>query len=61
MLGGPGWTLKHVKKFLGSCVYTIPCGAVPKGGAEFVVFPAAKLRQVDSNATMWTQKNEKNI
>ena len=31
MLGGVGWTRKIVEKFLGSRVYTIPCGSVPKG------------------------------
>lgn len=31
MIGGVGWTRKTVQKFLGTRVYTIPCGSVPKG------------------------------
>ena len=31
MLGGVGWTKKTVENFLRARVYTIPCGAVPKG------------------------------
>ena len=31
MLGGVGWTRKIVENFLGTKVYTIPCGSVPKG------------------------------
>ena len=31
MLGGPGWTGRHVRQFLRSDFYVTPCGAVPKG------------------------------
>ena len=31
MLGGPNWCKRDVEEFLGTCVYTIPCGSVPKG------------------------------
>ena len=30
MLGGVGWSSKHIKQFLGREFYTTPCGAVPK-------------------------------
>ena len=30
MLGGPGWNREMVENFLGTGVYTIPCGCVPK-------------------------------
>ena len=31
MVGGLGWSKKHVREFLGRDFYVIPCGAVPKG------------------------------
>ena len=31
MLGGIGWRKETVENFQGTRVYTIPCGAVPKG------------------------------
>lgn len=35
MLGGVGWSLGKVKKFLKRNVYVIPCGAVPKNDDPF--------------------------
>ena len=35
MLGGPGWNRQMVEDFLGTSVYTIPCGCVPKSDDPF--------------------------
>ena len=35
MLGGVGWSLEKVKKFLKRDVYVISCGAVPKNDDPF--------------------------
>ena len=54
MVGGVGWTAKHIKHFLGKQFYTIPCGAVPKNNdpegriIHNYSYPSAKIGSVNS-------------
>ena len=54
MLGGVGWTSKHIEQFLGRQFYVTPCGAVPKNNdpAGRIIhnysYPSAKTGSVNA-------------